>query len=322
MEKKYYYFFIDDVIWALRDLSREKPDSVFDNPFFKALKTANEKYGMKTQLNIFYRTDYYYGMDEFTLADVPDTYKAEFEEASDWLKFAFHAKQEFPDYPHVNASYDDIRTLFEMIKKEVFRFAGKNSFAYGIVPHWLPVSREGCKALYDCGGKIMSATIGTKTPYNGDAASLPYGHAGRLLQNRKKETMLFTRNTKDLSIVKSICGYNHINDISFDSNVRTLKYIKDEETGMCFKRTCDGVVLNLFTNEELKEELSTRLNDTLVGIGNHEQYFYEDYFAYQSEYAEKIYTAAKLMYESNHEPIFLEQLVELTLPQAGKTLES
>ena len=35
MGKKYYYFFIDDVIWALRDLSREKPVSVFDNPFFK-----------------------------------------------------------------------------------------------------------------------------------------------------------------------------------------------------------------------------------------------------------------------------------------------
>lgn len=132
--------------------------------------------------------------------------------------------------------------------------------------------------------------------------------------------MLFTRDTKDLSIQKSICGYNHINDINFDNNVRTLSYIKDEKTGMCFKRTCDGLVLNLFTNEELKAELSTRLDDTLVSIGNHEQYFYQDYLAYQSEYAEKIYTAGKMMKDSGHEPIFLEQLVELTNPAEGKTL--
>ena len=315
MEKKYYYYFIDDVIWALRDLTRQKPKSLFDIPLFSVLKKAHDDYGVKTQLNAFYRTDYYYGMDEFTLSEVPDTYKDEFTAASDWLKFSFHSKQEFPDYPHVNATYEDTKKLFELTVNEVRRFAGDNSFTYGIVPHWLPVSKEGCRAIHDCGGKIMSATIGTRVPYSGDPATLPYGHAQRLLNNRQPETMLFTRDTKDLAIAKSICGYNHIDDITFDNNVRTLKYIKDPETGMCFKRTCDGIVLNLFTNEELKAELATRLEDELVGIGNHEQYFYPDYFAYQPEYSEKIYTVGKMMSESGHESIFLEQLVELAAPE-------
>jgi len=29
------FFFIDDVIWTLRDITRQKPKSIFDNPFMK-----------------------------------------------------------------------------------------------------------------------------------------------------------------------------------------------------------------------------------------------------------------------------------------------
>ena len=55
------YFFIDDTIWVFRDLTRKRPASLFDNPFMKMLKGAHDKYGMKVQLNVFYRTDTYYG---------------------------------------------------------------------------------------------------------------------------------------------------------------------------------------------------------------------------------------------------------------------
>ena len=48
------YFFIDDTIWVLRDITRERPASLFDNPFLKMLKANHDKYGMKVQLNIFY----------------------------------------------------------------------------------------------------------------------------------------------------------------------------------------------------------------------------------------------------------------------------
>jgi hypothetical protein len=117
---------------------------------------------MKVQLNIFLRTDFYYGNDEFCLSEMPDCYKDEFTAASDWLKFGFHSKQEFPDYPFVNASYEDVKALLDETKAEVFRFAGEKSFAYAVVPHWLPISREGCHALKDCGVKITSATIGDR----------------------------------------------------------------------------------------------------------------------------------------------------------------
>ena len=308
---KYYFSFIDDVIWVLRDLTRNKPDGLFSHPFFKILKNAHDKYDYKVQLNLFYRTDYYYGMDEFNLSEVTDAYKEEFEAASDWLKFSFHSYQEFPDYPHINSSYNDIYKLFNMIKKEIFRFAGEKSFGYGIIPHWIPVSFEGCKSLKDSGAKLVAVSVGEKIPYNGNPDSLPYGHAGRLLQGRKEESMLFKRDTKDVAIESSLCGYNHFDNPVLFENDKDLIYIKDEKTGLNFKKLDDSFDLNLFTVTELEKELERREADTLICSGNHEQYFFPDYFAYQPEYEEKIYTLARIAKEQGRKCIFIEDITEL-----------
>ena len=53
---------------------------------------------------------------------MPDIYKDEWQSASKWLKFGFHAKEEFPDYPPVNARYDDVKSLFETVREHVVRF--------------------------------------------------------------------------------------------------------------------------------------------------------------------------------------------------------
>ena len=56
-------FYIDDVIWLFRELARNPPERLFDNPFLKVLKEAHDRYGMKVQLNCFYRTDFFYDRD-------------------------------------------------------------------------------------------------------------------------------------------------------------------------------------------------------------------------------------------------------------------
>ena len=45
-----------------------------------------------------------------------------------------------------------------------------------------------------------------------------------------------------------------------------------------------------------------------VGYGNHEQYFFKDYFAYQPEYMEKEELCARALAESGHRFIFMEEL--------------
>jgi len=304
------YFYIDDVIWVFRDLTRKRPTSLFDHPFLNALKTAYDKYGVKTQLNVFYKTSYFYGNDDFCLSEMTDAYKSEWEEASSWLKLAFHAKEEFPDYPHVNAKYEDVKAIYENITNEIRRFAGEKSIAYGITPHWLPVSYEGVKALYDCGVRLMNATFGDSHEYNGDPSSLPYGHALRLLNNRQPEAKIFSRNTRDVAINNSICAYNHVDAENYEKTIDNFKTIKDEKTGMHFKRLCNSACLNLTPLDELEDEMNERIGAEFVALGTHEQYFYEEYLAYQPDYADKIYKMGEVLKKHGYEFFFVEEIME------------
>jgi len=303
-------FFIDDVIWLMRDLTRQRPRSLFDNPFLAILKEAHKKYGVKTQLNLFYRTSFFYGDDDFCLKEMTDEYKSEWESASDWLKLAFHAKEEFPDYPYVNASYDLVKSNFEQIVNEIKRFAGERSVAYGIVPHWAPISYEGVCALRDQGVTVTYATYGEKfQPVNGDLSYLPYGHAARFVYNKKPETALFFRNTRDTSIQKGMCSYNHITEEQYNEINDNLKLVLDESTGMRFNNVCH-MILNLYTLEDLKTDLERFKSQEYINIGNHEQYFYKDYFNYQPEYGEKILLMGKVLSEAGYEFIFMEDMVK------------
>ena len=304
------YFYIDDVIWVFRDLTRKRPASLFDHPFLGALKKAYEEYGVKTQLNVFYKTSYFYGNDDFCLKEMTDAYKAEWESASDWLKLAFHAKEEFPDYPHVNAKYEDVKAIYENITNEIKRFAGEKSIALGITPHWLPMSYEGVKALYDCGVRLLNSTYGEATEYNGDPASLPYGHALRLLNNRQPETKIFSRKSRDVAISNSICAYNHVNPEDFEATFYNLKMIKDEKTGMYFKRFFNSACLNLTPLDELEDEMNECIGSELVSLATHEQYFYEEYLAYQPDYAEKIFKMGEVLKKHGYEFFFIEEIVE------------
>ena len=306
--KKVSYFYVDDVIWCLRDIARQRPNSIYDNAFFAMLKRAHDDSGMTIQLNLFYRTDFFYGSDEFTLRDMPDCYKAEFEAASDWLRFAFHAKQEFPDYPYVNAKYEDVKKDYEDIISEVLRFAGEKSISHACIAHWRPLSREACKALFDSGVKFVSASAGNTAEYTGDESVLPYGHAARLLQNRQPETKLYTRPTNDKRIRASICGYNHISLEQEAEIYMKNKSILDENTGLRFRifglRTC----LNLETLDTLKDAIISKSDAEEFAIFVHEQYFYPEYYAYQPDYADKLYLAAKLIKDAGYTFVNVDEL--------------
>lgn len=305
------FMYIDDVIFVLRDIARQKPASIYDHPFMTMLKSAHDLYGIKIQLNTFCRTDFFYGSDEFTLADMPEDYKAEWTEASNWLKFGFHAKQEFPDYPYVNARYEDLIIDFGYFKSEVSRFACEDSVALGIVPHWNTMSKDGCRALASLGVKLIHATSGIVHEYNGDPTSLPYGHSFRLIHNRQPETKCYSRGSRNKAIDSSLCGYNHINELKQNSGGKFQSVKFDKETGLSFKDFGNGPILNLYNPDELEDTFAPLMNDEYVSIGNHEQYFYKDYFAYQPEYADKLLTAARIMCENGFEFIFIQQLAEV-----------
>ena len=308
--EKISYFFIDDVIWVFRDIARQKPKSMFDNAYMKMLKKAHDDNGLTVQLNVFYRTDSFYGNDEFTLSEMPDTYKDEFQANKDWLRLAFHAKQEFPDYPYVNATYDDVKDNYETIKREVERFAGPGCYSDVLCTHWLPLSKEACRALADCGIRLVSPSVGEKKEFNGDDSTLPYGHAQRLRHNRQPETMLFTRKTADTRIQSSICGYNHVSDEEFEVCKWRNCSIKDKELNISYRQLGGGPCLNLYTLEQIEEKLNELIakNCEFIGVATHEQYFYKDYFVYQPDTSEKIYLMSKILNDAGYRFVTSDEL--------------
>ena len=303
--------YVDDCIWFLRDLARQRPKSAFDHPFLAGFRKVHEATGLKVQFNLFYRTDFFYGMDEFTLADMPATYKAEFQAHADWIKFGFHSLQEFPDYPWVNADYDDVAKCLKMIRGEVARFAGDDLFARALIPHWVPMSKDGVKALADGGIKILYATVGNRYAYNGDPDVLPYGHSFRLESNRKPETALYTRDAYMASLAASVCGYNHVEAEKNEWIRKANRYVYDPDTGMRFRDFCTRPMscINIHSLDQLKVDLDAVKDAEFVGYGNHEQYFFKDYLAYQPEYMEKEMLCARTLKDRGHRFVFMEDLV-------------
>lgn len=307
MNKKF-HFFIDDVIWSLRDLTRIKPQSMFDIPFFKVLKNAHDRYGMKVQLNLFYRTSAYYGNDDFCLADVTDDYKNEWENCSDWLKLAFHAKEEFPEYPFINAKYKDTVEQCGAVENEVIRFAGKNTYTYCTCPHWNTVSRDGVKAMYECGIRMISSTAGETFDFDEYKHRAVPGHDSRLLYNRQPEARLASDNPEQTGDYLALCSYNHLtleenNKYAYNTNC----YI-DKETGMAYKPFVHHCI-NALSYDEIAPWFENYLGDEYICLADHEQYFYEDYFNYQSDYAEKIYKMCECAIENGYEFIFYEDML-------------
>ena len=310
MKGKAASFFIDDAIWFLRDLARQRPKSLFDNDFMKGLRYAHDRFGLKLQINLFYRTDFFYGMDEFTLAEVPAAYKAEWQANKDWLRLGFHSLQEFPDYPWVNIDYADVKKLFGMIKGEIVRFAGEGVFTAALVPHWCPMSKDGCRALKDCGIKLMECSVGPRYLYDGNRNRLPYGHALRLENNRKPETAFYWRDSRDAAIMSSVCSYNHISGVQEKETEHSYRYVLDPDTGMAFKHLFnDAPVLNLVDVPTLRSDTNKLLGREYLVFSDHEQYFFKDYFAYQPDYMEKVRVMSQMMAENGYRFIFVEDLV-------------
>ncbi|MBO4950894.1 MAG: hypothetical protein J6E38_07765 [Clostridia bacterium] len=310
MKKTFFYF--DDVIWLFRDLTRGNYDSIFDHFYLKVFKEAHEKYGLKVQMNVFYRTDYFYGTDEFTLSEMTDKYKAEFEACSDWLRFGYHSKQEFPDYPLINISYEDMTKDFLSIKNEVIRFAGEKSFSNVVCSHWRPISKAGCRALADNGIVLINSTGGDTRELEEDLSTLPYGHSFRVLHNRQPETKLFTRISLDKAISTSVCAYNHLTQKQLDETNLNFKAVYDEEIGVYFKQLLThGTVINLSKLEDMEEEYKKLLPCEFASFGGHEQYFYPDYFAYQPDHGEKLLKACQIMSDAGFEFAFADDILKI-----------
>ena len=151
---KHYRFSIDDNIRFFQDIAEKNYRSVFDNPFLGFLRSLHRGYGTKVHLNLFYEKE------GFRLSQMPDRYRAEWEKASDWLKMSFHSLAEQPVDPYKHADAQTVRRDCELVHKEIIRFAGEKSLSPFTTIHYVHATREGCRALRQCGIKGLVGLFG------------------------------------------------------------------------------------------------------------------------------------------------------------------
>lgn len=153
MEKRF-IFTIDDNIRFLQELTENNSKTLFAHPYVNLLKELHETYGVKVQLNLFFQNE------TFTLAQMTDKYKKEWDDNADWLKLSFHSKLENV-LPYQNSNYAEVYEDCKNVQAEILRFAGEKSLAKTTTVHYCQTTLEGLQALKDNGVKGLLGLFGT-----------------------------------------------------------------------------------------------------------------------------------------------------------------
>lgn len=278
--EKHYRISSDDNIIFLADLTRGEYASIFDHPYLAIYKKAHELYGAMVQLNLFYEYCES-GMAKlsipkkyFNLSMMTDRYKTEFTANSDWLKFAFHSRNETAR-PYANAAPEEILKDEADVRREVERFAGAESYSYETTTiHYGSGTKECVKALRDIGYKSLTGYFVLRDDGN-----------PRVSYYLDAETV---------------------------ERVERRDMWHDGETDMLMIRI--DRVLNEEPNEKNLAYLDSLTRDChrggFISIMIHEQYFYPYYYKHLPDFEALVLDAAKLLYERGYRSIHLPELLK------------
>lgn len=151
---KRFCFTVDDNIRVLEEITGSSYSSIFEHPYLQMYKSLHEKFGLKVQLNLFYKSG------DFDLSKMTDRYYNEWKENSDWLKLSFHSNTEtFKLYESSN--YDEVFNDCKRVNDEICRFASPNALANTTTIHYCLLTEGGVKAMEDNGVSGLLGLFGT-----------------------------------------------------------------------------------------------------------------------------------------------------------------
>lgn len=169
----HYCFTVDDNIRFFKELTQGDYQSLFEHPYLAVFKRLHEQFGLKVQLNLFYKTD------GFALSEMTDRYKAEWTENAHWLKLSFHSERENVE-PYKNSPYDEVFAHCSAVHREILRFAGAKSLAQTTTIHYCLATKEGLRALADNGVQGLLGLYGSPEAPRSSYQSSP--EEGKLLR--------------------------------------------------------------------------------------------------------------------------------------------
>ena len=237
MKKRGYRISVDDNIRFLQNIaSHPEYTSLFDDPYLRMYREIHEQYGTKVHFNLFYQSE----DGSFNLSMMPDRFRDEWAANADWLRLSFHSKAEFPEWPYLNASPEEVCADYELVRREILRFAGSEVYGPVTTIHFAEVTKEGVRALREHGLRVL---------------------LGDFSFDKNGERWLDYYCTPE----------------QFDT-VRRDCFYRDPETDMIF--CCCDIVLDCFRPETVGPELDRMAKlwpkRDFVDLLIHEQYFYPD----------------------------------------------
>lgn len=137
---KNFCFTVDDNIRFLKEITEKCCDSIFDHPYLAMYRRLHSEFGLKVQLNLFYR------MEGFELSQMSDRYCSEWEENSDWLKLSFHSDMENVR-PYESSDYGEVYEDCNRVHRQIERFASPRSLASTTTIHYCLLTSGGLEAM-------------------------------------------------------------------------------------------------------------------------------------------------------------------------------
>lgn len=268
-----YGFEIDDNIFFLRDIARNKYRSIFDSFYLRGLKELHKKYGTKVVLNTYYTDGLEYSnkKKEFLLSQFPDRYKSEWQDNSDWLRLTFHAYSNSPARPYQYASPNKLIEDMDKVASEIRRFAGDQTFTLPTIVHWGMILPSAYKPLADRGVKVLrgyfrkGATGGWDVNHNVDEVRSEY--------------------------------------------LSRHDALKDFDSGITFAKV-DMVINGTPTNKivPILNELKKDPNKAeIIDLMTHEQHFWPFYSSHVPDHFERLDIAFRWVTDNGYKPVFFHE---------------
>ena len=162
----YIHISFDDITYCMQNLINNTYTSLFKEPLFAWLKGLHDSYGAKFSL-------YVYNIN--SLSNIPATYKQEFFNNSDWLKFGLHSTTSNSTYE--KSSSTDGATDWNTFITQVIRFTGSaNSIDRIPRLNYFAGNKACLVAMRDCncGALGFLSADDSRTPYFLDDAKKTY----------------------------------------------------------------------------------------------------------------------------------------------------
>ncbi|MBO4303127.1 MAG: hypothetical protein J6A21_00935 [Lentisphaeria bacterium] len=296
---KRYNCFIDDNVFLFTDLARERPKSAFDHFYLKALKKIHDKYGFKLTLNCFYRNDH---DKSFTLDQMPDIWKQEFIDNSDWLKFSFHAKSEFPDRPYLESSAEEFGKDFDDVYNEIVRFAGKECYIAPTVIHWGNIHPTVAQECVRRG--VTNYTPILRPTVMGGPSLAERLKGGDMSKVRTRDAIYQGNDLEGFAMY-----YENQEEKSYLAKYRGYY---DPLMGLVI-RGGGAVCCNLVPLNQIEAKVKNciaaaeSVGAEFINVATHEQYTFPYYCNYLPDHMERMDLAVRTVVEAGYQPVFFSE---------------